>query len=342
MKEMKIAKNAIAGFLDTLIAEYRVFAPVKENDSISLQEIHSGSEALFDVRNSKKPAKEIFFPQSEVMFVCRSNGEGLGIEEPGPEEKHRVIFGIRPCDSRSLVLLDNVFSGKQYQDSYYLDKREKTITIAIGCNHPCITCFCTSVGGGPFSQDGSDLLLVDIGQDYIVQAVTEKGEEFLQKFSEFKDVEESNSALVRNVIETAEASVKSKVEAAAAKKGLDEMFDDPFWDVLHEKCLGCAVCTYLCPTCHCFDVTDETIDESVERVRTWDSCAFALFTLEASGFNPRPTNKERMRQRVMHKFKYFVDNHQAMGCVGCGRCVKECPVNLDIRAVLNSISSDRT
>jgi len=337
MKEMKIAKNEVVSFLDSLIREYKVFAPVKRDSFVVFQEIHSGSEALLDYANSKKPPKEIFFPQSEVMFAYSLHGEGLGIEEPAFEEKPRVIFGIRPCDARSLVILDDIFNSEMYKDVYYIDKREKTLVIATGCNQPNSTCFCTSLGGGPFSRDGSDLLLVDIGQEYVVQAVTEKGEQFLKKHSEFKDVDEHSLSLMRNVIETAGALIKSKVETEEIKEKLDRMFDDPFWDLVHEKCLGCAICTYLCPTCHCFDIADEATDHRGKRIRIWDSCAFPMFTLEASGVNPRPTNKERTRQRIMHKFKYFVDNHGMAACVGCGRCIKECPVNLDIRAVLNSI-----
>lgn len=338
MKEMKITKKEMASFLDTLITEYKVFAPVRRDNFAIFQEISSGSEAFPDYINSKKPPKEIFFPQSEVMFTYCLTGDGLGIAEPPGEDKERVIFGIRPCDARSLVLLNNVFDSRLYQDVYYIDKREKTTVIALGCNRPSSTCFCTSVGGAPFSQDGSDLLLIDIGEEYVTQVVTEKGEKLLKKHIFFKGVAEHDLLLMRHVIEKAEASVKTKIEAGGVKEKLDRMFEAPFWDSLHEKCLGCAVCTYLCPTCHCFDITDESLDQRGERVRIWDSCAFPLFTLEASGANPRPSGKERMRQRIMHKFKYFVDNHGVVACVGCGRCIKECPVNLDIRAVVDSIA----
>ena len=338
MPELEIAKTEVVSLLNNLIREYKVFAPVEQNGFITFQEIHSGSEAFLDYINSKKPPKEIFFPQSERLFSYDlDRREGWGVEEPALAEKPRIIFGIRPCDARSLVLLDNVFDGKLYKDPYYADKRKNTTIIALGCNQPGSTCFCTSVGGGPFSQDGSDLLLVDIGDKYIIQVVTEKGEKFAKEHNEFKKTENHSLSLMRDTIKTAEALMKSKIEVQKVAEKLDSMFDDPFWDLVSEKCLGCAVCTYLCPTCHCFDITDEVIGQSGERVRTWDSCAFPSFTLEASGVNPRPGNKERYRQRIMHKFNYFIANHGMAACVGCGRCIKECPVNLDIRVVLNSI-----
>ena len=338
MKELEIAKTEIVGLLNNLIRDYKVFAPVEQNGFITFQEIRSGDEASLDYINSKRPPKELFFPQAERLFSYDLNKrEGWGVEEPTLAEKPRIIFGIRPCDARSLVLLDNVFDGKQYKDPYYADKRKTTTIIALGCNQPGSTCFCTSLGGGPFSQDGSDLLLVDIGGKYIIQVVTEKGEKLAKEHNEFKKAEEHSLSLMRDTIKTAEASIKPKIEVQKVTEKLDSMFDDHFWDLVSEKCLGCAVCTYLCPTCHCFDITDEVTGRSGERVRTWDSCAFPSFTLEASGVNPRPTNKERYRQRIMHKFDYFVANHGMAACVGCGRCIKECPVNLDIRVVLDSI-----
>jgi sulfhydrogenase subunit beta (sulfur reductase) len=338
MKESEIAKTEVVNLLNTLIKEYRVFAPVEQNGFITFREIHSGSEASLDYINSQNPPKEIFFPQSERLFSYDSNRrEGWGVKEPTLEEKPRIIFGIRPCDARSLVLLDNVFDGKPYKDPYYTDKRKTTTIIALGCNQPCSTCFCTSLGGGPFSQDGSDLLLVDTGEKYVVQVATEKGEKLAKEHNEFKKAEEHSLSLMRDTMKTAEALMKPTIEVKKVTDKLDSMFDDHFWDLVSEKCLGCAVCTYLCPTCHCFDITDEVISQSGERVRTWDSCAFPSFTLEASGVNPRPSNKERYRQRIMHKFNYFVANHGMAACVGCGRCIKECPVNLDIRVVLNSI-----
>jgi ferredoxin len=338
MQELEIDKTEVVGLLNTLIREYKVFAPAEQNGFITFQEIHSGSEAFLDYINSKKPPKEIFFPQSERLFSYDlSKGEGWSVEEPTFKEKQKIIFGIRPCDARSLLILDNVFDEQLYKDPYYTSKRKNTTIIALGCNQPGSTCFCTFLGGGPFSQDGSDILMVDIGQKYILQVVTEKGEKLAKEHNEFKEAEDHSLPSMRDTIETAEASMKSKIEVQKVTEKLDSMFDDPFWDLVSEKCLGCAVCTYLCPTCYCFDITDEVTGQRGERVRTWDSCAFPNFTLQASGVNPRPSSKERLRQRIMHKFDYFVANHGMAACVGCGRCIKECPVNLDIQVVLNSI-----
>jgi len=339
MQEMIISKKQIASFLNNLIRQYKVFAPIKRDSFVLFGEIHSSNEALLNFANSKIPPKEIFFPQSERLFAYSLTSGEAKIKEPLPVEK-RLVFGIRPCDAKSLVILDSVFDGETYKDVSYADRRGKTLVIALGCNSPSSTCFCTSLGGDPFSADGSDLLLVDLGEEYVAQVVTERGREFVEEQNEyFGGVGGHSLDAMNDVVRAAEAAMKPKVKVGEIKEKLDDIFDDQIWSSLSERCLGCAICTYLCPTCHCFDIVDEAIDREGERVRIWDSCMFPLFTLQASGVNPRPTGKERVRQRIMHKFSYFVDNYGQRACVGCGRCIKNCPVNLDIREVLNSISN---
>ena len=128
--------------------------------------------------------------------------------------------------------------------------------------------------------------------------------------------------------------LQSDVNIKNLKEKLDKAFDASFWNEIHQKCLGCGICTFLCPTCYCFDITDEVKDEQGKRIRCWDSCMFPQFTLHASGHNPRPTYRERMRQRIMHKFNYCPENYKETFCVGCGRCIRNCPVNLDIRQII--------
>jgi len=338
MKAKTIRKEDIADFLDNLLKEYEVFAPVKRDDLVVFDRIHSGSEAFLNYTNSIRPPKEILYPQSETLFTYSSTDNAASVEVPPGEERPRLVFGIRPCDARSFLFLDRIFNEEEYKDVYYLDRRDAMVVVGLACIKPRATCFCTSVGGGPFSIEGSDLLLIDIGDDYVIQIVSDKGERLLEN-RQLEDAGEDKLSLMKKVMEDAEASMAPKLKIDALKEKLDRMFDDPIWDLLTEKCLSCGVCTYLCPTCYCFDIVDETVDSGGKRLRIWDSCQFPLFTLQASGENPRATNKERYRQRIMHKFSYLIDNNGQIGCVGCGRCVTECPVNLDIRQVLTAISN---
>jgi len=327
-----IDKNLMNDFIDSLIVNYTVFAPVKKDDIIYFAQIKTGADAVLDYQNSRKAPKEIFFPQSEEMFVYDwGMGRIKSTEEVGTK---RILLGIRPCDIKGVLLLDNVFDAPDYKDVYYTNKRTNTIIIGLGCNSPISTCFCTSFDCSPFYNHGSDIFLMDMGDKYAVDIITDKGNEIISK--ELPDISDEELKLLEEIRHNAFERV-GRVGMGGIKEKLDRIFDSQFWDALHEKCLGCGICTYLCPTCHCFDIVDEALDSKGQRVRNWDSCMYPLFTLEASGHNPRPTKKERMRQRIMHKFNYFVENYDEYLCVGCGRCVINCPVNLDIRKVIKEI-----
>ncbi|MFZ5643949.1 MAG: 4Fe-4S dicluster domain-containing protein [Bacillota bacterium] len=326
---MIIAKNALPGLLDKLIAEYEVYAPVKEGTYSLFKRLAKGTEAYFGYLNSKIPPKGVLFPQSEKLFSY----SGAQMEECIDSAK-KVVFGIRPCDAKSLLLLDNVFTNDQYTDPYFVTRRENTLLVGMACSDPAGTCFCTSMNSGPCDKSGMDVMLTDIGESYVVEAISEKGKDLVAKLG-LGAADDSQKDAAAKAQEAAEVVCKVNVEGLKAK--LDVNFYDSIWDGIQEKCLGCAACTYSCPTCHCFDIVDEAVDCTGCRVRNWDSCMFPLFTLHTSGHNPRTSGKERMRQRVMHKFKYFIDRYNATACVGCGRCIKNCPVNLDIRQVLADI-----
>lgn len=331
---MIISKKEVTGLLDKLIAGYQVYAPVKEGNYTVFKQICSGAEASLDSKNTKVPPKGILFPQSEKLFSYSVTPEGNALVEETIDSQKKVIFGLRPCDAQSLLLLDNVFKNDKYEDPYYLTRRDNTLLVGIGCNDPASTCFCTSMNSGPFATDGMDLFLADTGDAYVVEAVSDKGKELVAGLG-LDSAGDADKAAADKAREAALITCKVNTEGLKAK--LDANFYDEIWDRIHEKCLGCGACTYSCPTCHCFDIVDDATDCNGCRIRNWDACMFPLFTLHGSGHNPRTSNKERMRQRVMHKFKYFVDNFNAMACVGCGRCIKNCPVNLDIREVLADI-----
>jgi len=333
-----IEKSKLPALIAELANEYEIFAPVKEKNIVSFERLSSGNEAYLGFRNTKKPPKDVFFPQTETLFTYRIGKKDVEIVESPAVEAKMVVLGVRPCDARSFVLLDKFFSSGEHKDLYYLEKRKNTTIVGLACNRPLSTCFCTSLGGNPFGKEGMDLLLQDINDKYLIETVTERGEELVKKFPWLKDAEKADVEKAKRLSEDAENAVKSKVSVKDVSEKLDRMFDDPLWDQIYQKCLGCGVCTFLCPTCCCFDILDEGTEER-KRVRIWDSCQFSCFTLQGSGHNPRPSGKERMRQRIMHKFNYFVKNHGESFCVGCGRCVQECPVNLDIREVVGAIST---
>ena len=327
-----IGKSEVSDLLDQLAQERQVVAPARREGVVRYERIASGMEAALDCANSDAPPKEVFLPCSEQMFSYRDSQ----VEELLPRQP-QVLFGVRPCDAHSFLLLDRVFGDPDHSDPYYLARREHTIVVGMSCTHPLSTCFCTSLGGGPFDTAGMDVMLSDLGEAYLVEVLSGKGRGLLEGNSLLERAGDSHLRAKEAVACQAERSIRSGVVTEGIKAQLDSMYDDPFWEELSQKCLGCGVCSFLCPTCHCFDILDEPENAEGWRTRLWDCCQFALFTLHASGHNPRPSAKERLRQRFMHKFSYFVANYGEVACVGCGRCVRRCPVNLDVRAVLGRV-----
>ncbi|MBM3709526.1 MAG: 4Fe-4S ferredoxin [Actinobacteria bacterium] len=348
-----IKKNDVLKFLDSLQKEYEVFMPVERNGDIQFSKFSSEKDFPWNYRNTKISPKEIFFPQSETLFSFKaeesalSSGSMIFKPEDEPEDsisenKNYLIFGIRPCDTLAFSLLDKLFGGDDFQDTYYMEKRSKATVISLACNKPQVTCFCTSLKGRPDNEEGADIILFDIGENILVRPITKKGEKFIESLSSwFEDAKEADIKKKNEIMVQSFQKIRSTADIQNIKEKLDKAFDISFWNEIHQKCLGCGICTYLCPTCYCFNITDEiertagsSTSSGGKRIRCWDSCMFSLFTMHASGHNPRPSYKERMRQRIMHKFNYCPENFKEIFCIGCGRCVRNCPVNLDLREML--------
>ncbi|HQI00047.1 MAG TPA: 4Fe-4S dicluster domain-containing protein [Deltaproteobacteria bacterium] len=338
MEKRLIKKDVLAGIIGRIAGDMNLFAPVLDEDNVLFEPVKDGNTALANYKNTKNAPKAFFFPRSETLMRYARKEKGMEFAGLGEEAGQAVLFGVRPCDARSFALLDLLFDQEKYKDPYYIDKRGKTTVVAMSCTKPPYsTCFCTSVGGSPTSADGADILLTDLGDAYLAEFLTDKGAALLKYFGDVK----ADAAADKKKEEIAAASageIKTTIPAREIKAFLDANFEHPFWDTIHRKCLACGTCTFMCPTCHCFDIQDEVKGADGKRIRNWDSCMFPLFTKETSGHNPRPTQKERWRQRFMHKFRYYVDMFGPIACVGCGRCVMSCPVNIDIRKIAQDIS----
>ncbi|MEW5768655.1 MAG: 4Fe-4S dicluster domain-containing protein [bacterium] len=323
-----IEKTKIRSFLNRLLTEFTLIAPLKKDNRTSFEEVVNSGEVVLTSRNTDKSPKGSFFPQTEVMFSYK---EGK-IHKPEMKGR-RLLFGIRPCDAKGFVLLDKVFAGGDFEDVYYKEKREGALIFGMACNEPQTTCFCTSFHTGPYDKENVDVFWVDIGEGFLLESITERGEAVLEK----QGLSKASSEDIRKVDElkkAAESEISDRLDVSGLKEGLSGLFDNPIWEEIYLRCVGCGICTFFCPTCHCFDIVDEGDRQSGKRIRIWDSCMFPLFTLHASGHQPRETGKERFRQRIMHKFNYFPEKFGEAACVGCGRCVVNCPVNLDIREVV--------
>jgi sulfhydrogenase subunit beta (sulfur reductase) len=329
-------------FFSALSKKFQIFGPIKKDGSISFAKVDSPGEIAFDYDNSKMSLKDFFLPQTQNLFFFDVNKNE--VEKPAidvkDEEQEKILFGVRPCDAMAISLLDRVFAATDPSDCYYTNRRNVSRIIALACNNPGPACFCTSVGGDPDSEVGADAIFYRLNGRYLIKTITKGGEDILGLVGELlKPVADNDLTEKTNLMKTAKERIKKLFDVQDLEKKFDD-FGASYWETLHNKCLGCGICTFFCPTCHCFDITDETIKSRGRRIRTWDSCMFPLFTLHASGHNPRPTHKERMRQRIMHKFNYAFKNYGQALCVGCGRCIIQCPVNIDIRRIIMDIMEE--
>ncbi len=327
---------------------WTIYAPRKdENGRWNYGIVQSDSVGL-DFTVTTLPPKPLIFPQREVFLeflkTAGENQETLEVKEVLPGEKPAVILGVRPCDARAISFLDQVFSG-DFVDPYYWARRKKTILVGLAClTPPWENCFCLSAEGSPHSEDGLDILLTDLGDRYFVKTLTESGDRLVNEAKAlFKEPRPEDKKKVKAVHAQAEQKIVraikgAKKDVAAKLKG---MFNSPLWDEESMSCIRCGICTYLCPSCHCFDINDEVDSASPlrgKRVRTWDNCQFPDFTMHSSGHNPRPDKASRLRQRIFHKFQYFVEIYDETMCTGCGRCISLCPVGIDIINVLHKVN----
>ena len=336
MTEKRIPHTDLGRFLDRLRERGAVYAPARdEAGDVALTEAPSSEPVVLEYRNFRLSPKAFLLPQNQTLLRFK-NGKA---EQPDLPDQETFLFGVRPCDARALLALDEVFLGGDQHDPYYERLRAKTVVIVLACTRPMASCFCTSVGGGPGDGAGADVLATGLEADLLLRAQTPRGEELLSSVADLL------ADATPDAIEEAEERIRAAEDQIAPVKldgvpqRLRDAYDSPLWGTAGQKCLGCGTCSFLCPTCHCFDVTDEVRGDTVRRVRTWDCCAYPLFTLHASGHNPRPTPKERWRQRIMHKFRYAVEAFDRVFCVGCGRCIRNCPVSMDVRAVLRELGA---
>ncbi len=352
MNKRKFLKSeVIIPYLEKLAADRNILVPVAEGGAVVFRPFRKESALVFERMPSVSP-KDATFPRTETLMtfnqsvVSQSTEEDqddaastektvLEVTENLPDEKS-LVFGCRPCGARGKSIFSKVYETKDITDPYFIARRDNTLFVTLACAAPETTCFCTSVGGGPADNTGSDVMLYPVAGGFVAEAITEAGNTLLQ--SDLLISGEDKADEVETVINNSLELLGNEDNYTEAQEKLLELFgNEDFWEDMSAKCISCGTCTYLCPTCYCFNITDETEGNSGKRVRTWDTCMDYLFTLEASGHNPRTSKANRLKNRVGHKFSYYPSLHEKLiACCGCGRCIKSCPAAVDIREIVKS------
>ncbi len=326
-----------------------VFAKIAENAKLYIPADNSEGKAVYtewkdglelsNALNTVKSPKDFFFPQFEDIMKFKVEGKSIEINDIREESEDFVVFGVRACDVRSFDILDRVFLIEP-RDSYYASRREHGIIISVACTRPAETCFCNTFGID-CTNPGGDIAVWKTEKEVFWFANTEKGEKLL------------NSLGLTECDDTAVNEQKEKTKKIMSKLPLadlttdgfgggktKELFDRPEWKTLSESCLGCGTCTFVCPTCQCYDVKDFNTGNAIIRFRCWDSCMYSDFTKMAHG-NNRLSQVERFRQRFMHKLVYYPENNEGIfGCVGCGRCLAKCPISMNIVKVMKTLGGN--
>ncbi|MBQ7924503.1 MAG: 4Fe-4S dicluster domain-containing protein [Clostridia bacterium] len=334
----KIAKERLNELYSKIAENMPLFMPIKKAGQVNYGAYEAGVETSVETLKTVKSPKDLFFPQSENMMKFKTEGKNIEVIDIRSEKDAFVLFGVRACDYKAIDVLDKVFLADPV-DTYYQSRREASVIVTLACSKVEESCFCKVFGIDATAPQGDVTTWMDEGYMYW-QANTEKGENL--------------TAIVKELLDNGgETEVKAQQEATKAvidelpfsnldlskfkPENLNELFNAQEWEEMSEACLGCGTCTFVCPTCQCFDVRDFKTNEGIIRYRCWDSCMYSDFTLMAHG-NSRTTQMQRFRQRFMHKLVYYPSQNGGLySCVGCGRCVNKCPQHLNIVKVIKTL-----
>ncbi|HUH07919.1 MAG TPA: 4Fe-4S dicluster domain-containing protein [Egibacteraceae bacterium] len=297
-------------------------------------------DALFGYAVGPQSWKQFLFPPRTLLMRARRGEDGFDVEPANGEQPAFAFLGVRGCELAAIQTQDRVFMSA-YADPTYAGRRSGAFIVAVDCSTPAGTCFCTSMGTGPKAGPGYDLSLTELmdgdAHRFLVEVGTERGAEVLAAIPHGPAAPADERAAAA-VVECAAASMGRQMRTDDIKELLYASYEHPRWDDVASRCLACANCTMVCPTCFCSTVEDTTdlTGEHTERWRSWDSC-FTLDFSEMGGSAVRGTTRSRYRQWMTHKLATWIDQFGTSGCVGCGRCITWCPVGIDITEEVRAI-----
>jgi formate hydrogenlyase subunit 6/NADH:ubiquinone oxidoreductase subunit I len=335
-----IGKERVGDWVGRLLAQADVIAPAPAHaGDVQFRRISSAAEVQWNSDNPLYPPKWLLLPQTDPLATIRRDGRGFAVE-PIYDDRPRVLFAAHSCDVKGIDFLTRM-QAADLPDAAYLRRAAKLTTVSVTCTTPCPLGFCICCDAGPFLAEGFDVQLTDLGDRFLAEAGSEKGDRLIEPSADlFRPAGDGDVAHRKELEEAAKRAFGSETchFASAMRRVSTGRVSAELWEEIAGSCLECGACNFVCPTCYCFSVKDQRRDSHWVRCRTWDSCQYRAFTLEASGHNPREAHGQRVKRRFFHKVsaQYF-RRDGAVGCVGCGRCVKVCLGTTDMPAVVAAI-----
>ncbi|MCX7983980.1 MAG: 4Fe-4S dicluster domain-containing protein [Bacteroidetes bacterium] len=345
--------------LDALkVRGYKIIGPIVKDNAIVLEPVESvtqlpigwvdeQSNGVYRLRKTDTPTlfnftvgphslKQYLFPSVQKIFMTQRQGKSTEstVDEKVERKKKYAFIGLRPCELAALHIHDMVFIGGMYSDPVYQVRRKDLFLIVVNCTRAGGTCFCASMKTGPRAERGYDIAITEVYEKnqhyFILEGGSDRGMSLLKELKQGKEID-GRVQKVQELYTKAVQEMGKAVETSKLKDILAQQLEHPEYDNVGNRCLSCANCTLVCPTCFCSTVEDvtELSGASADRIRKWDSC----FTLDFSYIHGGPVRlsvKSRYRQWLVHKFSTWIDQFGTFGCVGCGRCITWCPVGIDI------------
>jgi len=323
-KSFIITKEGLKSVVENLIKETELVGVKSRQGKYVYDKIANFEELCLDYDVTIAPPTKYLLPAKETLLKFKLGDESK--IEPVVETIPRAIIGVHPYDIKAIELLDEVFIATN-PDPNYIARRQNTTIIGVDCLNPSDKSFAPSMGTH-LTETGFDLLLTDIGTDYMVTVESEKGAELLAQYAQVREPTGDEIAKQKEVRDKALTKYKLSLDIPKERlpKLLQDSYDDPYWESRSETCLSCGSCVMVCPTCFCFDVKDEVSLNLThgERLRQWDGCMLVDFAKVATGENFRHDKPSRFRHRIFRKGKYILEKYGKVGCVGCGRCATAC------------------